>query len=363
MQANLHLYHKIMGRLEQWLPQERVTRRRNLALLVVGLFASRAVHLSLIVRTWPFPSKEPSLVNRLRRFLDNERVDVRRWYEPFAQEILAAMGHGSRCAPLRLVIDCTKVGGGSRLLTLAVAYRKRTLPLVWSVHKGSRGHTTLEEQLALFRYVSPWIPREWQVWVMGDTEFQSAQLLGWLHRRGWHFVIRQQGSNLVRTQDQNVWRKINTFALQVGKTQVVGWVSLTRKHDLADCWLLLHWAKGESEPWYLVANSFLPTHRLLRFYQCRMWTEEMYGDMKGHGFDLEATHLHDPVRISRLVLGIAIAFVWLISLGSWVVKNGLRHFVDHKSRRDKSYFRVGWDWMIRCLRLELSVPLRFRPYT
>ena len=30
----------------------------------------------------------------------------------------------------------------------------------------------------------------------------------------------------------------------------------------------------------------------------------MYGDMKGHGFDLEATHLDDADRISRLVLAV-----------------------------------------------------------
>jgi hypothetical protein len=34
-----------------------------------------------------------------------------------------------------------------------------------------------------------------------------------------------------------------------------------------------------------------------------------------------------------------------------VVKRGLRHFVDHKSRRDKSYFRIGWDWVVLRARL------------
>ena len=90
--------------------------------------------------------------------------------------------------------------------------------------------------------------------------------------------------------------------------------------------------------------------------------EEMYGDMKGHGFDLEATHLNDADRINRLVLGVSITYVWLITLGSWVVKRGFRHLLDHKSRRDKSYFRLGWDWLRRCIRLGQPLPLRFTPY-
>ena len=65
-------------------------------------------------------------------------------------------------------------------------------------------------------------------------------------------------------------------------------------------------------------------------------------------------------RISRLVLGICIVFVWLITLGSWVVKRGYRHLLDHKSRRDKSYFRIGWDWIERCF--DLPVPIHFSPY-
>ena len=93
-----------------------------------------------------------------------------------------------------------------------------------------------------------------------------------------------------------------------------------------------------------------------------MWIEEMYGDMKGHGFDLEATHLQDADRISRLVLGVCLTFVWFICLGTWVVKRGYRHFIDRKDRRDKSYFRLGLDWLKRCKRLNEPFKLTFRPY-
>ena len=63
--------------------------------------------------------------------------------------------------------------------------------------------------------------------------------------------------------------------------------------------------------------------------------------MRDHGFDLEANHLDDVDRISRLVLAVCITFVWSITLGSFIVKQGLRHIIDVKSRRDKSYFCIG----------------------
>jgi hypothetical protein len=43
-------------------------------------------------------------------------------------------------------------------------------------------------------------------------------------------------------------------------------------------------------------------------------------------------------------------------------KKGFRHLIDHKSRRDKSYFRLGWDWIARCFRNNEAVPIRFAPY-
>jgi len=92
-----------------------------------------------------------------------------------------------------------------------------------------------------------------------------------------------------------------------------------------------------------------------------MWVEELFGDLKGHGFDLEATHLQDLDRLSRLTLAAMIVHVWLISLGSRVIKRGLRYLVDRRDRRDKSLFRIGWDWTERCLALANRIPLTFRP--
>lgn len=356
MAPNLRLYHKVLAQLGKWLPKERVTRQRNMALLISGLFFSMAIHLSHIVSEWPVAGKELSLVNRLRRFLNNPQVDVRTWYRPIAQQIVAALAH----TELRLIIDCTKVGFNHRLLTISVAYRKRALPLIWSVHEGRKGHVTSAAQLALFEALAPLIPRSSYVWVLGDSGFQNVPLLRWLCRRGWHFVIRQQGRICVRTA-RGPWRKLNSFALHPGQTRTIGWVRLTEKHNMGWFWLVLHWAAGQDEPWYLVSDR-AGTRAMLRRYPVRMWTEELYGDLKGHGFDLEATHLQDAPRISRLVLAVCITFVWFITLGAWLVKRGLRHLIDRKDRRDKSYFRLGWDWLKRAKRLNQPFRLQFKPY-
>lgn len=356
MLYNLPLYHKMLRQLRNWLPNERITRLRNMSLLVTGLKLSQAIHLSKIVNTWPIDSKLPCLVTRLNRFLNNEHVTTTEWYRPLLKQVIACL----QGQPLRLIIDCTKVGFHYRLMTVSLAYKKRTIPLAWSVHEGSKGHVTVSEQIKLFKAVLPFIPAGVPVWVLGDAGFESVDLMRWLRRQGWSFVIRQNGRTYVRQTDQP-WRKLSQIEIQEGETKTIGWVRLTKKHDIGWYFLVIHWAKGEDDPWYLVSNHD-QSRQLIRRYKTRMWVEEMYGDMKGHGFDLEATHLDSTDRIDRLFLAVCFAFVWLIALGSWVVKNGHRHLLDCKSRRDKSYFRLGWDWVDRSIRLGKDIPIRFVPY-
>ena len=112
--------------------------------------------------------------------------------------------------------------------------------------------------------------------------------------------------------------------------------------------------KGEKDPWYLATNQ-LSAQPTLRLYRRRMWIEEMYGDMKGHGFELEVSRLHHADRLSRLSLAVCLLYVWLIAIGEYVLKNNYDDEVDRTERHDLSIFRLGWDFLER--RLALSDPL------
>lgn len=356
MQNNLLMYHKILAEVCQWLPRERITRKRNLALLVTGLYLSASVHLSKIVAKWPLQGKLPSLTNRLRRFLDNAGVKWTEYLAPLAQSLLCVFA--SR--PLTLIIDITQVGRHFRALVVGLAYRKRCLPLAWSVHAGPIGNVAVNDILVLLEQLVLWLPEDAQVTLLGDAGFSTNDLLYWLAEHGWGYVIRQHKHVNVRQPDGG-WQPISQISIQPGQTVVVGWVWLAKTNPFGLTWLVLHWKVGEDDPWILVSHQ-AGEQLALRLYEKRMWIEELYGDLKGHGFDLESTHLGSAARIETLLLGVALAYFWLISLGSWVVKRGYRHLIDRKDRRDKSYFRLGWDWMDRYLRLNLPIRVQFIPF-
>lgn len=356
MRDNLRLYSSFLAQFRKCLPGERVTRVRNLALLSTGLYLAGSVHLPRVACRLPIAGTVPSLSNRLRRFLNNPRVCVRSLYEPVARQLIAAFSGQA----LRLILDCTKLGFDYQVMTVAIAYHKRAVPLAWSMHVGSRGSIALRKQMALLEYVRGLLGDRPEVYLIADAGFQFVPLLQWLQRQGWHFVIRQSGHNMVRVPGAD-WVKLVNLGLKEGETRYLGWVRLTTKHDHGWVSMVLHWETGEEEPWYLVTDR--PADwRTIRTYKLRMWVEEMYGDMKGNGLDLHTTHLRDLNRLTCLMLGVCLVYTWLVALGSRVVKHGLRRLVDRNDRRDKSYFRIGWDWFERTLNHGKPFRIRFAPY-
>jgi hypothetical protein len=355
MQNSLRLHGTLVTQLRKWLPEERLTRLRNLAWLMTGLFLARSVHLAHIARKLPLRGQVVSLTNRIRRFLDNPQVDVWHYYQPIARQLLAGF-QGQR---LTLLVDCTALGFGYQLMVVAIAYRRRALPLIWSVHRGKRGMVYARSQMALLCRLTLLIPPETEVWVVGDAGFGRAALMRWLSKRHWHYCLRVNSEYRYYRKGLG-WAAVTTILIEEGQTLYLGWVRWTKLEDFGWVQLVAHWEQGEDEPWFLVTDQPAGLWTV-RLYRKRMWVEELFGDLKGHGFDLETTHLQDLARLSRLALVAVMVYVWFIALGSHVVKRGLRYLVDRRDRRDKSLFRIGWDWIERCLALDNRIPLTFTP--
>ena len=353
-----HLYHTWCERIKQLHPAERITRVRNMAWLIAGIVDSGSVHLSKIASKMSGRAQLNSHIQRLSRFLDNATVRVREWYHPVATVILSRIVQAGQ--EIRLVVDGTKVGFGHQLLMVAVCYRRRALPLAWTWVKGSRGHSCAHKQLALLAYVHSLIPAGVPVLVVGDSEFGANDVLKQLDVWQWGYVLRQQPNWLVQADDHGPWQRLDGLLTQAGQRLWLPAARLTQKYAYTVN-VLAYWQPGEKEPWLLATNLATPQAALMA-YRRRMWIEEMFGDFKQHGFDLEATHLHHFLRLSRLTLAVSLLYVWLVAFGSRVIKNGQRYLVDRTDRRDFSIFRIGYNMLHRCLGNAKSFNICLIPY-
>ena len=345
------LYRSLHEYLLQRIPDACDTRLTNLIYLMMGIFQSGSVQLNLVARKTPIRAQKLSIVKRLARFLDNPAVRVREWYHPFAETLLRSAVNAGQ---VHLIMDASKVVFGFRLVMVSLAYRRRSLPIAWTWVLGSRGHSSTAVQVKLLAYLAPLLPPRARVTRVGDCEFGHPLLIENLRFWGWDYALRQAGDHLVMLRGTGKWQRIDQLLLLKGQPIWIGRVLLTKASPYPTH-LVLYWQPGEAKPWFLATN-LLDSRAVLRLYRRRMWIEEMFGDMKAHGFDLEASHLRHFLRLSRLTLAVCLLYLWLVALAEHVLSFGLTAEVDRSDRRDLSIFRLGWDFLERRLALGDPIP-------
>ncbi len=343
MSNSQRLYHTVIRAIGSTCPTQRITQARNLAWFIVGIVVAAHCQLTQIAPHVPWDGNRDSIIQRLRRVLMNPRLTVRTLYGPTVGYVLRWLTTGR---PLILVIDRTTIRADLNILLIGVAFRGRVLPLVWKVQQ-KQGSFQLRYVQAALRFIAWWTPARAAMWVVGDREFQDVALQIFVRDTlHWHFVQRV---------DQNLWIyprgrrafKLNTCGLQPGQFRSFGRVRITRQR-FGWVELIGYWQPAEDEPWYLISDRTLG-RQAVGVYRRRFWIEEMFRDFKSHGWDLEASRLRSPARLERLLLIIALAYVWLVNIGVAVVKRGLRYRLDRRAGRTLSYFRLGWDWLKRLL--------------
>ncbi len=352
------LYHTWIQRIRELRCEQRITQIRGFVWLMVGIYQSRSVNLSRVAGKIPGQAKLVSVTRRLSRLLANPAIVARDWYEPIAREWLESQARDGQ--QIRLIVDGSKVGFAHQLLIISLAYRRRAIPIAWTWVGHVRGHSNATTQLDLLTYVRSLLPQGFAVLLVGDSEFGPVEVLKQLDQWGWDYVLRQKTSVHVCLARETEWHDLGSWVKKAGQSRWLGKGWLTES-EIYPVNLLVHWAVGEEQPWCLVTN--LPDRALtLKAYGRRMWIEEMFGDLKRHGFDLESTMLQHAERLSCLTLAVVLLYVWSVSTGARTIHEGRRHLVDRKDRRDLSIFQIGLRFIDRQLINALPICLSLCTY-
>jgi hypothetical protein len=353
MTTNLPAYDTLLSYCRQLLAGERITQVRNLAWLVLSLLYSSDSHLSSLAEVIGLSATELSIEQRIRRWLKNERIDVRKWYEPFVRSALQLYAP----AVSYVVMDSTQYGPSCRAIVVGLAYGGQVLPLGWRVVKGKKGHTTPELQQELLSEVRAYLPAG-QVVLVADSEFCAVRLLTTLSDWRWHFIVRVRSNVYVQRGAQAPFT-LASVPLQPGTSTCWRSIFWSNEHLFGPLLAIGYWAKGEEEPLYVLTDTHNAEAALLA-YSWRFWIEPLFADFKGRGFRLAQTRLRDPDRLSRLLLVAAIAFLWTVAVGSHLFHSPEQRLVDRNDRTDRSFFQLGYRFLKRLMKLAQPLLVLFR---
>jgi hypothetical protein len=349
------LYVSTHAALTARLPAALTSQIETLALVVVGIGQSVSAQLNAIARAMPLTTTQEAKEQRLRRLLDNPRLTWTDHYAPIAKAALTGL-KGQR---VNLLIDRVLLRDHHNILVVSIGFRRRSIPLAWKAldHRGASG---LADQQALLTQALELLPEGVRVTVHGDSEFRSQALFRWLRTYGHDIMLGVTGGMLVADEPD---ASSTTLATRVGlRTDVVylSGVYLTEeRHGPVN--VLAWWDKDDAgKPLIRAIMTNLPANRrTYRHGKRRMWIETVFGDWQSGGFHLDRSGVTDRNRFERLLLPLVIAYLWLVSLGRWVVKRGYRRLIDDGTARNWHYslFQWGVGWKERLQSFTQALPV------
>ena len=348
-------YCAIHDALKQLMPQAKGHLAQHLvtlAALICGIVGSKSTQLPAVATKIPGPAKRLSRITTLERWLKHKSVTVETFYLPFVHALLASLPSGL----LVLVMDGSQVGRGCMALVVSVIYKKRALPLCWLVVKGKKGHLPQDRHCELFAQAQELLGTTREVIFLGDGEFDGTDLLAALQQAGWHYVCRT-ASNVCLYEDDAEFRFTDLVLCQGDLVEIEN-VAFTQAKYAAVTAVAV-WRRCCAEPLYLVTNMALGREALF-YYRKRFCIETFFSDQKSRGFHLADSHLGEPARLERLMMGSCLAYIWLVCLGIVVKANGQLTLIHRKTRCDLSLFQIGLLWMEHCLNEGLQLWVAFQ---
>ena len=339
MENTPYLYETLLRVLDQHTNWLDLRHRKTLAWMMVGLICSKTVSLG----AWtPFVVSQAqyaqSLVRRLSRWLDNNRITVEPLYGPLIEQAVVGWV-GKR---MYVALDTSMLWNTYCLIRLSVIYRGRAVPLVWRVIEHGSAAVSFETYQDLLNEAKSRLPFACKVVFLADRGFADTQLMGHLRGLGWHFRIRIKSTFWIYPSHLAPFQ-VGEVALQPGHMSCWQEVSITDKH-FGPVHLAVARPLGRDEYWYVVSDESAEL-KTLEEYGLRFDIEENFLDDKSNGFQLESSLIRSAKALERLCFVLAMTTLYLVSVGTSVVKKGHRRLVDPHWFRGSSYLKIGWNWV------------------
>jgi DDE family transposase len=309
-----------------------------LALFSLGVARAGSCVLNRVAQALPWIGKLDTVERRLQRFLANPRIHLEPGCVSLARWVLSSLSFASNT--LVLLVDETARAEHLRVMAVGLAYRGRAIPLAWWCYPQDQYPMRQVELIdTLLGWVAPFVKPGYDVLVEMDRGLgTSPALLRRILKRGWHYLVRVQGSVRLRSEGQEQNVPFKSWVTGPGQKRS-GWVRAFKKAGWLPCWAMAYWGEGYKEPWLLLSDW---DQLQAPCYGWRMWEELAFRDLKSYGWNWQKSRVWDPDHSNRLWLVMALAYAWTLSLGTQAAHLlEVRREVTRGKQKRHSLFNLG----------------------
>lgn len=259
------------------------------------------------LREWSYPSQR-------KRGKQRREIEVSASFGALLGWVLSWWASEER--QLALALDASTLGQRFTVLCLSVVYRGCAIPVAWAIVESTTPGAWKPHWLRLLRLMNEAVPADWTVIVLTDRGLYAKWLYRAIQGLGWHPMMRINLQGLCRPDASDAFRPLRSLVPQPNPHLVwCGPVTCFKTKSIQlHCTLLACWQPTYTDPWLILTD--LPSNLAnLRWYGMRAWIECGFKDFKRGGWDWHQTKMTDPARAERLWLVIAVATLWVVSVG------------------------------------------------
>ncbi len=272
--------------------------------LLAELLGSSCSTMRQQLREWCYDATDKKGVHR-------QEVDVTLCFGPLVGWILSWCSQKSEHR-LALGMDASTLSDRFTVLCISVLYRGCAIPVAWKMLRWREKGSWEPYWKGLLTSLKASVPTDWTVIVLADRGLYAPWLFRHLVALGWHPFLRINLGGKVRPVGTEHFDWLRTLVPCTG-TAWCGQVDCFVQSTLR-CTLLARWDEGYADPW-LVLTDLAPESANVIWYRMRSWIESGFKDTKRGGWQWHQTKMTDPARASRLWLAIAVATLWVVSVG------------------------------------------------
>lgn len=352
-------FYQWFQEVAQHMSQLSKPQAQVLAAFSFGLGQAQRCTLSAVAESLAFLGKPDTVERRLQRFLGNPRVHWQEGCQALSPWVLNSLSTSDLVV---LLVDETSLKDKMKVMAVSLAYRGRAIPLAWwCYHQESWPMGQVELITTLLRWVAPGISPHATVLVQADRGIgTSPDFLRAVASLGWYYLVRVQGQVRLALEDGSEVSYSDLVPKRGGRWQ--GPVHAFKGAGWLQCWAVAQWKAKYKEPWLLLTNY--PAARG-SWYGLRMWEELAFKDFKSTGWQWQRSHVWQPEHANRLWLVMALAYAWVLSLGTQVIRcPQLRSELTRGKAWRRSVFHLGLRFLKRWLDLgrRLFYQLAFIPH-
>lgn len=343
------VYQQVRRFLSEHLDREQIdpSSSRRLVSLILGILHSKSSSPARIARSIAklglSRARPESIERQIRRAENDPELQAKICLYPLVRQRLLL----GKPRQLFLILDPTLQEDRIVMVSVAIWYRGRALPIAWAIWPANQpltGAGMWERVAELLQQVATVLPVGIPVIWLADRAFGTPAFIDLLTQYGWHYVIRVQGQTHFRDR---MGKEVSLASKARPGCRMKMRGDVFKKAGWRINSVVIYWGTRYTSPLILVSD-LPPVYILLDYYRKRYPIEASFRDYKSYGWQWERSQVTDLEHIDRLLVAMALA-TWITLLaGAQVAREIL--FAHRSTRRltrpyeaKSSLFTLGLD--------------------